>query len=176
MSIMECVLNLNISDMIQVINIICSSVLSIISVIIAVKALSQGSKALKESTRPYITISYEVINTLNPNAFFLIKNYGHTAATIVDFKYDIDDKYPDIESQFSKVVGTYFAPGQKKLYLFDASSLSQDEINFDITYKCGKEIYKEHIPLKIKLGAISSRSKGDDAISFSLQEIAERLL
>lgn len=176
MLIKEYISKLNVSDIIQIISIICSSLLSIVSVTIAVAALLQGSKALKESTRPYITISYEIINTLSPHTFFLIKNYGHTAATIINFKYNLNDNNTDIENQFSKVAGTYLAPGQKKLYLFDASSLSQDEIHFDISYKCGKKIYKEHIPLKIKLGAISSRSKGNDSISFSLQEIAERLL
>lgn len=167
---------LSISDVIQIISIVCSSLLSIISVIIALAALLQGNKALKESTRPYITISYEVINSSKPSTFFVIKNYGHTAAKIISFEHNLEIVEKDIDFQFSKIVGSYFAPGQKNIYWFDALSVSQNEICFDISYQCGKKIYKEHVPLKIKLGAISLRCNDANTLAYALQEIAERML
>lgn len=169
---------MNTSDVIQIIGIICTSVLSIVSVVIAIKTLGQNSKMIEESLRPYVVISYEVINTGSPNAFFLLKNYGRSGAKIIDFKCDTELTNEDVNYQFSKIPGTYLAPQQKKLYWFDCKAFDDPEIKFEISYQSQNKIYCETIPVKVKLGAISLRSESsyEKVMSNSIQEIVERLI
>lgn len=166
------------SDVIQVIGIVCTSVLSIVTAVIAVLTLRQSSKTLEESVRPYIVMSYEVINTGHPNTFFLLKNYGRSGAKIIDFKCDTELTNEDVNYQFSKIPGTYLAPQQKKLYWFDCNVFKKPEIEFEISYQSQNKIYREIIPLKVKLGAISLRSESsyEKVMSNSIQEIVERLI
>ena len=166
------------SDAIQIVGIICTSVLSIVSVAIAILTLRQNSRMIEESLRPYVVISYEVINTGSPNTFFLLKNYGQSGAKIIDFKCDTELTDEDVNYQFSKIPGTYLAPQQKKLYWFDCNAFKNPEIEFEISYQSQNKIYREIIPLKVKLGAISLRSESryEKVMSNSIQEIVERLI
>lgn len=166
---------MSIAEIIQTIGLIVTSLLSIISIAIAVLTLRQNNKMIEESTRPYIQMSYEVMNTGSANTFFLLKNYGQSGAKICDFSYDFSELDKDIDYQFSKIIGTYLAPGQKNLYWFNSHSIPRDEINFQISYQTDSKIYSENISLKIHVGAISLRSNCENAISYTIQEIAERL-
>ncbi len=167
---------LTISDCIELLGIIASLAIGIISLIIAVKTLRQNSKMIEEANRPYVLMSYEVVNTGAARTYFVLKNYGKTGARITAFSHNREITDKDLLYQFSNIVGTYLAPGQKKMYLFDAIGQSYDEIEFQIEYESTVNAYKEKQLVKIKLHAISTRNTSNDAESYALQEIAERLI
>lgn len=171
--ILNAIAHLPASDKVQLMGILCTSILSVVSVVIAICTLRQNSKMIQESTRPYVIMTYEVINNGSPNTFFVIKNYGATGSRITKFDYDFEPD-ADLKSQLDRIVGTYLAPGQKKLYFFKNSNINSDCVEFTIEYSSGLKHYADVIPLKIKTGALSLRTDNKNSISYSLQELVER--
>lgn len=125
---------MSISDTIQVISIICTSILSIIAIVISLLTLIQNNRMLEESTKPDISIFKHVIDIAKPYNYFVIKNFGQTGAQIIDIKCNVDlDKYL-LRNPFKYLVGTYVAPNQSFTCVFDIDKFEYRILNFEIKY------------------------------------------
>lgn len=125
---------MSVSDTIQIISIICTSILSIIAIIISVLTLIQNNKMLEESSKPDISIFKHVITISKPYNYFVIKNFGQTGAQIIDIKCNVDlDKYLP-RNPFKYLVGTYIAPNQSFTCAFDLDKFECKILNFEIKY------------------------------------------
>lgn len=125
---------MSISDTIQVISIICTSILSTIAIIISVLTLIQNNKILEESNKPDISIFKHVIDIAKPYNYFVIKNFGQSGAQIIDIKCNVDlDKYL-LRNPFKYLIGTYIAPNQSFSCVFDLDKFEVKTLNFEVKY------------------------------------------
>lgn len=190
--------SLAISDKIQIVGIFSTTLLSVISVLIAISTLRQNSKMIEESTRPYIVISFEAFTTgPTERGFFVIKNYGQSAAIVTKFEFSndlttISQKIDGLGDAYDTINQAHFAPGQRILIPFSPKSkLSEYSYQFKIEYKTSaNKIYKDTFDVNLKIAAKipSARNNPDKQltyenlpqllrdISFSLQELNERQL
>lgn len=140
---------------------------------------------IKESTRAYITIYVDYYQFGSPIGYFVIKNFGQTAAIIQSIEYNqeltkANPKYGEFTTLFDNLSDSSLSPNQKILIPFDYNALKETKCNFDIKYKCDKSKYKEHIELDVsKYGKLSSVRVSSNNLDknklYTLQEIAERL-
>lgn len=101
---MKCLLGA--SDIIEIVSIITSTLLSVISLWIAVKSLKQSQKSIEiaelsieESNRPYVVVYRDFIQVLNTaHEYLVIKNFGNTGATIDSL--EISPPYSDSDVNF----------------------------------------------------------------------------
>lgn len=142
---------MSISDILQLISIICTSILSIVAIIISILTLLQNNKIIFESNKPYITMFSKVINFTSPHGYLIIKNFGKTGATILDIKYDnnlINKIFP--KNPFENISNTFIAPEQSFLYPIKLNNSNKSEdfdtiLNFEIKYKyLNKEYVEKH--------------------------------
>ena len=176
---------ISLSDAIQLFGILCATIISLISIIISVVTLRQNSKMIKESVRPYITVSFDLFNCGIKIGYFVIKNYGQTQAVLNKFECcqelkEISQVGKNFEDFSKLLIGMPIAPGQKILLPIVFQNYKSDFASFDIEYSNGKNKYKEHfnIPVnyaqelyKLRAGTPSKENQ----IYYALQEIAERL-
>lgn len=184
--LMNFIENLSNSDFIQLLGILAALITSMISIIISVATLHQNSKMIKDSTRPYITITFDFFNFGSPIAYFIIKNYGQTQAVIDSIKCNTDlmnfeQDYGKISNFTGKTQGMTLAPNQKIMIPFRIEQYTKEKAIFDIHYSNDKQKYKEHFDIGIsnykkffKSRVISYNT--DKNIAYTLEEIAERLL
>ena len=130
-----------------------SFILSFISVITVIITLRQNTKIITESTRPYITIYIDSITICEQTSFFVLKNFGRSAATITHFEYDdclkeVTQISPLLNEQFDYVKGITLAPGQSKLLQFKMSTLENKDLTFKIKYvNSQNKQFKENVIL-----------------------------
>lgn len=155
-----------------------SLLLAIISVISVVITLRQNHKMIENATRPYIGIKYET--TILPHGlerYVVVKNYGQTSAKILQINCtgNADHEYM---LRINMLSGTYLTPGQSVIYYFGGSnSGTPEEISISCRYKgTSKKEYQEETVLRLVVGTYAKRSKGEESVSYALQEIADRLL
>lgn len=165
-----------ISDWLEFYGIIASFIVSVVSVLVAVLALRQNNKMLEETTRPYVAISYDVVFNGTRSIFLMLKNYGSSGAKITSFDFKPLSNSSHINEQLAKINGAFLAPHQKIMYNIDPTKFPDNTLDFTITYKNGSKTYTENQSLKIKIGIFKERSNEECAVSYSLQEITERLI
>lgn len=175
----------SVSDIIQLIGIIASSTTSIVAIIISVAALNQNSKMIEESSRPVISIYFDYSQMGEPTGYFVVKNFGSSAAMINCLSYNEPiKKHPttlaDLPSIFDGLIGNTIAPGQKFLAPFKLYEYNGGKAIFDITYKSSNKSYSDHFEIDVdkyaKLVKPRLQSKEYKSISYPIQEIAERLM
>ena len=164
-----------------------SFILAAISVVTVVITLRQNHKMIESSTRPYLTIYYNNTYFDTMHHYLILKNFGASSATIVNFTSSCDtlefalnaDRKP-----FVALSGVSLAPGQKISYVIDGKKFStRESITFTIKYQSNsKHFYCETIEILPKylhnvcgLRA-STENKEMRVISYSLQDIAEKML
>lgn len=173
---------LSTSDMIEIISIICTSLLSIIAIIISVLTLIQNNKMIEESSRPYIAISKHVVAINTPKEYLILKNYGSAGAEIIDIKCSIPSEnllkeITDDRDPFSYLIGTFIAPNQTFSPVISTKNIQEENISFTITYKSGVKTYTTVSNIKVQQehGILYSKSctngKELDTISRTLQEM-----
>ena len=101
------------SDWIQILSIIATTIISIVSVIIATKSLRLTKKSIEDANRPYIGCFVEMIEVGHFQKYFVIKNFGKTPATIVDIKFNKEIKGLGREGKLDSVKNALIAPNQK---------------------------------------------------------------
>ena len=166
-----------------------SFVLAATSVVTVIITLFQNHKMLKEATRPYITIYIDAITICELTSFFILKNFGHSAATITHFEYDDCLKNTVqfselLNDQFDYVKGITLAPGQSKLLQFKMSSLDNKDLTFKIKYvDSRKKPFNEKVVLNSQNyihipenRPSSNTAVGDERLVHTLREITERLI
>ncbi|MGM0143732.1 hypothetical protein IGJ94_000259 [Enterococcus sp. AZ153] len=104
---------MSISDWIQIIAIVVSLVISVISILQTRKSLKITEENIKAESRPYLSFYVEYSQKNPEHKFFVIKNFGKTAAKVNRISFDKNlDKYTD-RFKFSSLIGGTIAPGQK---------------------------------------------------------------
>ena len=127
---------LTISDIIEICGIAASLITGIVAIIISIKTLKQNSKMIEESTRPYITIYFQTTTVRTPRAYFVIKNFGNTGATISSITCDYDLKKCSLDSRatlFTHISNTFLAPQQSIPCRVDIGNIVDE--NISLTFK-----------------------------------------
>ncbi len=106
-------IEISISDWIQILAILTSLFIAVISIIQTERSLRQTQKSIRDTSRPYISIYLEAIELASITRFFVIRNFGNSAATItkLEFKNDLDRV--NNKRRMSSLIGGMIAPGQK---------------------------------------------------------------
>lgn len=178
----EILTSLTVSDWIELIGIIVGLITSIVAIFVSMKTLQQNSRMIEESTRPYITISKQVIAISTPREYLVLKNYGSSGAEIIsiDSSIPIDTMISEDaikRDPFGYLVGTFVAPGQTFSPVFSTKNIKEDFITFTIKYKSDNKIYTTVSTIKVMQdhGILytkhSTEGKELDTISRTLQEM-----
>lgn len=180
---------LNTSDKIQVISIVTTTFISLVSIGIAISTLKQNNKMIEESTRPYVVVYASITNFQQPLYRLIVKNFGKSGATITSFDTNHDlinfTFADDTRRPFENLKNTFIAPGQSFVSTVDYKKMLEQNIkiiNFKIRYTFENKIYNESIDLNIlsALGLLSPRAATSDKelkiISYTLQELVDKNL
>lgn len=177
---------MDLSTKVNIVLCILSFLLAAISVITVVITLRQNHKMIENSTRPYICVYGESINSGSPCFYLVVKNFGTSPATITNFKadpnlskcYGLQNSSHDYLQDVSK---TTLAPGQSRICRLDYSEVP-NSIKFYVEYRSGKKIYSDCFETNIKSGSAMPTSKVDTngkelrTISYTLQEMLQKSL
>ena len=149
---------MTISDKIQIITSIISSIATFISIVIAVQSLKKSQKAIKlteisieEANRPYIVAYTDLVQVSSTiHEYLIIKNFGKTGATITSFQinppYEKDYKQGQ-SGGFNDLKNTFLAPNQSLTTILYANFYNKDRkgiTNISITYKTNQKEYKDN--------------------------------
>lgn len=135
---------MSVSDKIEIASIICSSILSIVAIVISVVTLVQNNKMIFESNKPNIVIFSKVISFTTPYSYLILKNFGNSGATILNIQYDKDLKSFFDRVPFKNIENTFIAPNQSFAYPLLPSTKLDETINFTINYKYLNKEYSEN--------------------------------
>lgn len=169
---------MQVSDWINVVLCILPFALAAISVVTVVITLRQNKEMIENATRPYISAKYEMITApTGASRYVVIKNYGQTAAQILNVNCSGNARQ-DYLDRVNMLSGTSLAPNQRVIYYFgEVRPESPKEVTVFCRYRgTGKRVYEEETTLQLRTGGRFKRTKGEDTVSFALQEIAERML
>lgn len=162
-----------------------STLLVVISVVIAVATLRQNSKMIESQSRPYIGVSSIKMNNGTPIFELVVKNFGASSAEIVRFTCDTDlaRYYPgDERPLFHGIEGTTLMPGQSLICGLHHRKLFDDGIEslrFNVKYKWNGKEFEDESVVGVSVHENITQIRvlnNDDAmknISFALQTIAE---
>lgn len=138
------------SDIINIISIIASTSVSIVSIYYSQKAVKIASDANKltseiteEANRPVIVAYLDTIEINDFHKYLVIKNFGNTSATILDLKFSKD--VDTLGFNMSSLIGYTMAPSQKFMHVLDNDL--KDTIAVNIIYKnqTGKTYDEEYL-------------------------------
>lgn len=178
---------MDISTIVNIILCILSFILAVISVITVVITLRQNHKMIENSTRPYIIIYSATTNFQSPSYYLCVKNFGQSGALITSFNCDCNLKqysYSDKNIPFEHLPNTFIAPNQSFICNIDHLKLFKDPhlLTFSIEYISNGKKYMDTFKINPKTDSdlIHTRAATKDrelnAISYTLQEIAEKML
>lgn len=177
-----------ISDLINIVLSILSLVLAATSIVIVVLTIRQNNKMIRNSTRAYVAVYGSYTYYSSPQFYLVIKNFGTSGAVIMSLECSIDlSKYSYLEklSPFGNIENTTIAPNQNYICVLDIKALDRDSIDkfsITITYKSGKDVYKETYPINYLFTKhnviVTSANKGNELrdISYVLQDIGKKQL
>ncbi len=165
---------------------ILSFILAVISIITVVITLRQNSKMIENSTRPYISISFHPLFSLD---YLILKNFGNSTAKIISLETNVDFRIcfnDDFHLPFSHAAGTYLHPGERILSAIDEAyklCKKYDFLIFDITYEASGKLYKEHIEINLNSYAdhaairpTVNQENAQQVIAKTLQDISDILM
>lgn len=182
--------DLEVSDQIQIISIIATTIISIVSVWIAVATLKQTNRITEEANRPYITVYGATTNFQSPKFMIVVKNFGQSGALIKEFSsdYDLLSCVPgnpnNSHRPFENLKNTFIVPNQSFVSVINYLKVIEDNvenINFKIIYQTGKKVYNETVILNLATykGLFTQRASTDGkelrTISYTLQDLVEKI-
>lgn len=152
-------MELSVSDIIQLIGIVSSSIISLIAVILSLISIRQNSKALKDATRPYVVVYNDLVNGANtPIQFLIIRNFGQTAAVIESLEITPEVKVHYSDGLFKHMKNQIIAPGQSYSTAFKLDD-STIILNVSISYRSGKNVYHDSYSISQKAISDNVHSK-----------------
>lgn len=179
---------MDLSTIVNIVLSILSFVLAAISVVTVVITLKQNNQMIESTSRPYIAISFDVMNTGSNRSVFIIKNYGQSSAYIDDFSFnDVISKHSQpgipLVKLFDFIPNSSIAPNQKIIIPVDEISKFDftDIAVFSVKYSYCNKKYEDtfHIPIGEYRKFTKVRHDNSNVqknISYTLQEIAERII
>lgn len=99
-----------------------TAIVSISSIIIAVKSLKMTQKSIEDANKPYIYCYISTSGVGGFSRYFIIRNSGATPACVIDLKFNnaeglfVQNKYP------ISIIGATIAPGQQLATLIDSNT------------------------------------------------------
>lgn len=172
-------LELEPSDQIQIISIIATTLISIVSVWIAVATLKQTNIITAEANRPYIVVYLNTIQVTSSHVQYLVvKNFGNTGAVIDSVTYEPEFKNKYSLRPFEEFKNHFIAPNQS-ITCACGFELPCESIVFKINYHQGKKSYSESFTINPNafaklLNSKSSNTKMSElekTISYAAQEL-----
>ena len=138
------------SDIINIISIIVSTSVSIISIYYSHKAVKIASDANKltseiteEANRPVIVAYLDTIEINDFHKYLVIKNFGNTSATILDLKFSKD--VDTLGFNMSSLIGYTMAPSQKFMHILDNDLKETIAVNIIYKNQTGKTYGEEYL-------------------------------
>lgn len=178
---------MDIATKVNIVLCILSFALAVISIITVIITLRQNSKMIESSSRPYLSIYVSHIYCTDCIDYLVLKNFGNSSATIIDFHCNVDLKtaaYDGTHIPFEHIVDQSICPNEKfsvPLKLYELCK-NTDKLSFSVRYSSGKKCYSENISISLPAFAdypiMSADPKGREleALSRSLQDICEKML
>lgn len=165
--------------MIQVIAIVVSLIVSLISIIQTRKSIRLTEKTIKDANRPYLSLYIETLDTIYFSKYIVLKKYGTTSAKIIDLKFDTKLDRTNEKFKLSSLIGGSVAPGQK--FTSVLKSDYKEMIYGTITYQgLDGTLYKENFSLKSdihsKLLWQKKRSSKDSVESDAIKQAAQAII
>ena len=166
-----------------------TAVTAVISVLIAVKTLRQNNKMIRNSSRPYIAVSFQSTNFQSISVYVVIKNYGASGAVIKSLEFS--EKLVGVSVSgnwappFEGINGTFLAPGQSIVCAIDTAELRSNNVEClkaTVAYSDGINNYIDDYPLNYgvygKNPSVRANTKGNELsiISYTLQDLVEKHL
>ncbi|MDU8964579.1 hypothetical protein [Clostridium tertium] len=183
MSLIQTFENLSTSDKIQIIAIFTSSLLSFISVIIAVVTLKQTNYITRESNRANL-VFYINKNRTEIWPSLIIKNFGNSPGKLL--KLEIDPPIKELNKSrklITDYTDLFLAPNQSISSLFDINSLDAKLFNVKITYETLGKTYTDSysINYEYRSSVIYTKTKTKtiedalDKVNESIRELSDKL-
>ena len=143
-------LGLDIDVRVNIISIIMTGTISLISIIIAILTLRQNSKVIKEANRPSISIFLETIATTTMrNNYLVIKNFGNTPGKIDSIECSLDSELICYTNPFKDMINCTLAPNQSIVTVCNTKNI--DEIfTFTINYSNEKRKFTDTSSINTK--------------------------
>lgn len=148
-------MQLQVSDIIQVIGIIASLITSIIAIIISLVTVRQNSKMIEESTRAVISVYTQSINTGTPMLYLVVRNFGQSPASIQNFHYNFNFencyRFRSDRDYLKDLVGATIAPGQARICTIDYKKIDRP-VTFSIEYTSAGKLYCDYFTVDLTAG------------------------
>lgn len=179
---------MDLSTIVNIILCILSFALAAISVVTVVITLKQNNQMIESTSRPYIAVSFDIMNTGSNRSVFVIKNYGQSSAYIDEFSFnDVIQNHSQpgipLEKLFDCIPNSSIAPSQKIIIpVGEISDFEYTDIAiFTVKYSYCDKKYEDtfRIPIGEYRKYVKVRHNNTDEqrnISYTLQEIAERII
>lgn len=145
--------SLSITDKIQIIAIISSSILSIVSVFIAIATLKQNYKITLEANKADIMFFISKDRSTKSHSL-IIKNFGKSSGELIDLEltpplsYE-KSKLRSIEKSITEYKNIFLAPNQSIKSNFYFIDYPDKIFNVTITYKTLGRIYKNNYTIDL---------------------------
>ena len=183
MNLFQMLMSLSLSDKIQIISIFTSSILSIVSVCIAIATLKQTNYIARESNRANIVV-YMNKNRAESWPSIFIKNFGQSPGKVLNIEIN-----PSLENSITskKFITDYtdlfLAPNQSISTIVDIRNIDPKIFTINITYETLGKIYSESYTINFEyrssvLYSYSQPKNTDDIlkeINKSIREVSDKL-
>ena len=114
---MQYILQMSIGDWIQVVAIVVSLTVSVISIIQTQKSLKISRDTIESESRPYLSFYIEYPEKQKFHKYFALKNFGTTSAKIDSITFDKELDELNQMFKFSSLINGAIAPGQNTLLI-----------------------------------------------------------
>ena len=147
---------MSISDLIQLISIVVSTLTGIIGIILSVKAIRQTNVAnnltrqsAEDMARPYVNIFVDAFSVKSQDKVYVIKNFGNSPAYITSIS--VNGELGEINRyHFQSLVNNMLAPGQKITSTIDKDFKGCSEIT--VHYRdVNKKVYQDTFNLDTQI-------------------------
>lgn len=167
------------SDLIQIVAICISLVVSLVAIIQTQKSIKQTQNMIEEANRPVVSIYIESISVGKFQKYITVKNFGKTAATIISITFDTKLDEANEDRKLNSLIGATIAPNQKFTSYLESDYNKTVSVN--ISYKdINDKIYKEKYVLKTDLTNslfwISTKTTTDTSVSTAIKDSAAEIL
>lgn len=175
-NLLQTFIDLSTSDKIQIISILTSSLLSIISVLIALASLRQTSYITMEANKANIIV-YITKNRTEAWPSLVIKNFGNSSGKVLNIEID-PPIYNPISSKklIAEYTDLFLAPNQSISTIFDIKKINPKVFNIKITYETLGKIYTEAYSINYEYrSSILSSSFKAKSIEDNLEELTKSI-
>lgn len=104
---------MSIGDWIQVIAIVVSLLVSVVSIIQTQKSIKITETRIKEESRPYLSFYVDYPDKRKDQKFFVVENFGTTSAKVISITFDKKLDKLNENFKFASLINGSIAPGQR---------------------------------------------------------------